>query len=448
MAYTINLTNGTTLTTVPDGTVNTTSCSLTLIGKNYAGYGTFFNDNLVHLLENSSDNTAPPNPLTGQLWWDTAGNLKVYTGSQFKSLASTTSDISQPANPVTGNFWWHTVNQQLYTYNGSNWILIGPDNAADLGISSILFSNITDNLGNEHVAANILVNSNLVAIISSSEEYTPQTAINGYGNIKPGFNLVSPLVLENVTYWGSAENSIKLGNIQANNYARIDVPTTFTSDVTANSSLRVGLSGNIVANLNGLNARITNTQNLGNLTLRANVLGTITDSININGSTGDINLAGNLLTTSNITTTKTITATSAVISAAISTANINITTNASISNTLVTNKLSTTASSSLSGNILLNGSEVLSDGSAVNLQVTTSYFSTTGAWDATLAAGTQGQIKILMMLADGGDMVVTVTNAAWPGAGTLTFNTIGQACTLQYMANKWFVIGNNGVTIA
>ena len=448
MAYTINLTNGTTLTTVQDGTVNTTSCSLTLIGKNYAGYGTFFNDNLVHLLENSSDNTAPSTPLTGQLWWDTAGNLKVYTGSQFKTLASTTSDSSEPSNPVTGNFWWNTTDQQLYTYNGSDWVLIGPDTAANLGDSGILFSNITDSLGNEHVAANILVNNTLIGIISSSEEYTPQTIISGYGNIKPGFNLISPLVLENVTYWGSAENANKLGNIAASNYARTDQATTFTNDITSNSSIKVGLSSNIVTNLNGLNARITNTQNLGNLTLRANVLGTVTDSINISGTTGNIELAGNLTTTSNITTSKVITASSAIIGSSITTGSINVMANVNVTNTVVTNKLSTTASSSLSGNVILNGSEILTDGSAVNLQVTTSYFSTTGAWDATLAAGAQGQIKILMMLADGGDMVVTVTNPAWTGAGTLTFNTVGQACTLQYMANKWFVIGNNGVTIA
>ena len=69
MAYTINLTNGTTFATITDGTVNTSS-SMTLIGKNYAGYGQFLDDNFIHLLENSANTTAPVNPLTGQLWWD------------------------------------------------------------------------------------------------------------------------------------------------------------------------------------------------------------------------------------------------------------------------------------------------------------------------------------------------------------------------------------------
>ena len=47
MSYTINLTNGTTLATVSDGSVDTSHSSLTLIGKDYAGYGAFLNENFV-----------------------------------------------------------------------------------------------------------------------------------------------------------------------------------------------------------------------------------------------------------------------------------------------------------------------------------------------------------------------------------------------------------------
>jgi hypothetical protein len=53
MAYTINLTDGTIFAVIPDGTINTQS-SMTLIGKNYAGYGDFLDENFVHLLENGS----------------------------------------------------------------------------------------------------------------------------------------------------------------------------------------------------------------------------------------------------------------------------------------------------------------------------------------------------------------------------------------------------------
>jgi hypothetical protein len=52
------------------------------------------------------------------------------------------------------------------------------------------------------------------------------------------------------------------------------------------------------------------------------------------------------------------------------------------------------------------------------------------------------------MLADGGDMVITVANPGWPGAGTITFSAAGQACTLKYINSKWFCIGNNGCVFA
>ena len=97
-----------------------------------------------------------------------------------------------------------------------------------------------------------------------------------------------------------------------------------------------------------------------------------------------------------------------------------------------------------------NSSEDLASGGAANLALTTSYFSTATAETATLAAGVNGQIKTFAMYADTGDMVITVTNAGWKssGTGTITFNDIGDACTLQYINSKWFCIGNNGCVFA
>ena len=52
MAYKINNTFGTLLVTLADGTIDTTTTDLTLIGKGYAGFGERLNENLVKLLEN------------------------------------------------------------------------------------------------------------------------------------------------------------------------------------------------------------------------------------------------------------------------------------------------------------------------------------------------------------------------------------------------------------
>jgi hypothetical protein len=94
------------------------------------------------------------------------------------------------------------------------------------------------------------------------------------------------------------------------------------------------------------------------------------------------------------------------------------------------------------------GSEDLVDAGAADLTKSVSYFSTAAAETATLAVGTAGQVKTFAMFADVGDMVITVTNPAWGGAGTITFSAVGQACILQYINDKWFCIGNNGAAFA
>ena len=100
--------------------------------------------------------------------------------------------------------------------------------------------------------------------------------------------------------------------------------------------------------------------------------------------------------------------------------------------------------------IFLASSEDVADAAAISLTTAASYFTTAAAETATLAAGTNGQVKTLMMAGDSGDMVVTVTNAGWKasGTGTITFGDIGDACTLQYINSKWYAVGINGVAFA
>ena len=104
----------------------------------------------------------------------------------------------------------------------------------------------------------------------------------------------------------------------------------------------------------------------------------------------------------------------------------------------------------LTNPINLTGSEDLADAGAASLTLTSSYFTTAAAETSTLAAGVEGQVKVLAMVGDSGDMVTTVTNAGWKasGTGTITFDTIGDAVTLMYINSKWFCIGNNGGTFA
>lgn len=106
--------------------------------------------------------------------------------------------------------------------------------------------------------------------------------------------------------------------------------------------------------------------------------------------------------------------------------------------------------------INLTGSEDVAASAAMSLTTTASYFTTAAAETSTLGAGVDGQIKTLMMVANGADvantMAVTVTDAGWKstgsGTGVATFNAVGEACTLQYVNNKWYAIGNNGVAFS
>ena len=101
--------------------------------------------------------------------------------------------------------------------------------------------------------------------------------------------------------------------------------------------------------------------------------------------------------------------------------------------------------------IFLASSEDLANAGAASLKVTNSYFTTSASETASLAAGTDGQIKAFSAVAiTSGNMVITVANAGWKasGNGTITFSVLGSGCTLQYISSKWFCIGNNGAAFA
>ena len=296
MAYTINLTNGTTLTTIADGTINTTSSPLTLVGKNYAGYGQFLNTDLIHLLENFSNATAPTVPLTGQLWWDTAGNLKFYTGTAWKTISSITSSTTQPSTGVTGNSWWDSTNQQLYVYSGTSWILVGPAFSSNTGTSGTLVGTIVDTVATSHVAVNVFVESTLVSIFSKDASYTPAVSISGFSTIKPGLNMVSPATITGAAFYGTASDATQLGNVASSNYARTDIAETFgnTVNINNNSGLTIGTANTYVQSISGNTTQLTNTITNANIGLRVNIGGLVTTALNIVGSNGVSQFSGNV----------------------------------------------------------------------------------------------------------------------------------------------------------
>lgn len=129
MAYFIfkNSDNVTPFAVINEQTFDTTSASLTFIGRRRVDYGQVQNQNFLSLLENFAKSSAPTNPITGQLWYDTSQEyLKVFDGSTFVKVANTIVDTVAPSSPSAGQFWFDTAIQKLKMWNGSAWLIIGP----------------------------------------------------------------------------------------------------------------------------------------------------------------------------------------------------------------------------------------------------------------------------------------------------------------------------------
>ena len=296
MAYTINLTDGTIFATIPDGTINTSS-AMTLVGKNYAGYGEFLDENFIHLLENGSNTTAPGAPLTGQLWWDkTASLLKVYNGTTFKTISAATASGTAPTNPVVGDLWFNTSSLILNVWTGVTWLAIGPSTVSGTGATAVT---ITDNTANTHAAIQFTVGNAVVGIVSKDTTYTPQPPIAGFSNVNPGINVASAVGGVSQYFQGTATNS-QLLNGQANTafmQTANNTSTTGTLAVLNNTGLTVGTNSDFVASVTGTTVYVANQTSNGNLIIRVNQGGSPIDAIKINGSTGVVDIpsfAGNI----------------------------------------------------------------------------------------------------------------------------------------------------------
>tara|TARA_R100001079_G_scaffold72977_1_gene38796 strand:+ start:349 stop:1803 length:1455 start_codon:yes stop_codon:yes gene_type:complete len=292
MAYTINKTSGTILATVADGTIDTTT-DITLVGKNYAGYGEFLNENQIKLLENFANSSAPSSPIAGQIWWDTTNSLlKVYTGSAFKTISASTASSSQPSSSVTGDLWWDTTNGQLKVYNGSSFTTIGPSFTSGTGTSGAIVATITDNAAADHVVVQLFTNNTIVAIVSKDTTFTPQAAISGFSTIKPGVQL-STAVTDN-KFQGTATDSDALGGIAAANYLRSNASdsTSGVLSILNDTGMVVGVDSDFTVGVSGSDVSLSNTTSDGDILIKVNDGGVTSTAMTIDGATNRVLLAG------------------------------------------------------------------------------------------------------------------------------------------------------------
>ena len=312
MAYKINNTFGTLLVTLADGTIDTATTDLTLIGKGYAGFGEKLNENIVKLLENFNNTSAPSNKITGQLWYDqTNKQINIYTGTKWKPVGSTTNSGTSPANAVQGDMWFDTTNTQLYVYTGSAWTLIGPTTVAGSGVTAMITETVQDNTG---VNKTILkgVQGDTVVFVVSGEAFTPSgTETLGAALITAGFTTVAQGIqlstgVASAKFRGTATDSDSLGGVVAANYLRSNANDTSTGTLgllVDGAALTLGAGSDITFTMASDNLTIANTTSNKDIIFTVNDGGVTTTLMTLDGDTGrlelpsvgDLRVKGNLI---------------------------------------------------------------------------------------------------------------------------------------------------------
>jgi hypothetical protein len=253
MPYSIDRYNGQTISVVQDGTIDTTT-DLKLIGKNYAGYGEVQNENFLHLLENFSNTSSPPRPLSGQLWYDSlTKKIKFYEGTQWKTAGGAEVSSFAPTSATQGDFWWDSTNKQLYAYDGTDFVLVGPQAALGLGTTQMRSRSILDDQTPpiSHAITEAVLDDEVVFIISADDFILNATInpITGFTRIRQGVTLVNTpntgVTTSAHRYWGTASNALSLNGVQSTDFVTKTNGAFLNRATFADEGLRLGDSGEL-----------------------------------------------------------------------------------------------------------------------------------------------------------------------------------------------------------
>jgi hypothetical protein len=196
MAYTIVKSDGTVLTTIADGQINTTSTSLGLPGRNYAGYGQALDTNFVHVLENFADSTPPANPLRGQLWYNTNNNTLYVCPTDGESVASEWLALASTSSTGTTTFGSVTITGDLASNNATitNTLTVGNVDAVNISVSGN--ANIsTANIGNVVTTVITTGNANTQGELTGTWTLTANSTLQAtYADLAERFEADTELV--------------------------------------------------------------------------------------------------------------------------------------------------------------------------------------------------------------------------------------------------------------
>jgi hypothetical protein len=229
--YTIIRSNGNTLTTIQDGTINSVSTSLSLPGRNFAGYGQAINTNFVRITENFAADVPPSNPIKGQLWFNTTLNtLNVCpSDNQTNALAwLTLTSVNSGGSTTLGNV---TVTGNVVTNN------IAVTNIFSSDTLSTRLATISDTI----TACTASFTSGTIASLVTQTISTGSSGSSGtltgswaiIGNASTGGNALA-IQSGNIAFTSQSVNGIKCDNYMYANGNPFNPSGTFTNANVSN----------------------------------------------------------------------------------------------------------------------------------------------------------------------------------------------------------------------
>lgn len=271
MSYIVNNSRGQIVAVVEDGTLNNSSISLALVGKNFTPYGESIAENTVFQLENFANNIPPPAPMTGQLWWNTSSLvMQVYNGTQWVALNGITVATEQPTigvkigdlwfNPtanvmsvrtkvgsadvwinintvtlatsppsinIAGSLYFNSAGKQLYINDGTQWILVGPEGVPGFAVTRWIADTLIDINQNLQPVIIGRVNGATIAIVSNTAfTADPSSAPAGFATVQKGITLSDDSVFSGVSTRATQLATARLINgVPFNGATDVSVPT-------------------------------------------------------------------------------------------------------------------------------------------------------------------------------------------------------------------------------
>ena len=227
MPYTINHFDTTKLADVQDGRYNDDYTHIKFVGRNFAGYGEIQNENFLWLLENFASSSQPTKKVAGMVWFDSGNKkLKFWDGNYFRTTGGAEVGDTQPPTatpPVVqqrGDFWYNTKTKQVFVYDGSNYVLVGPQAVEDRDQTDLESVKLYDTSGNPHGVIKGVVDGT-VAFFMSKDSFTiaADARPTGFTDLHQGITLINTgtdgITTSAYRFWGTASNALSLNGVDS-----------------------------------------------------------------------------------------------------------------------------------------------------------------------------------------------------------------------------------------